>query len=209
MINKNQKVLEFGCGNGFFLDILKENGIDCAGIEINDKAIKIARQRGHTIFNDKLENLSLILKNSYDILCSFQVFEHINNPGYVINKLLEILKPKGQLIISVPNNDSYIKNDDDGVLNMPPHHMLLWDENSLKKLENFFPLKVIDIYYEPLQTEHFGSYLKVVTDPLVKMTGIVGKILRKIFLPIAIKFIPFFSKNIIGQNILVRFEKLN
>lgn len=208
-INKTQKVLEFGCGDGLFLDFLKEDGIQCAGLEINDSAIQNARQKGHLIFNDKLEDLSLSMENSYDIICSFQVFEHINNPYFVIKNLLKILKKNGQLLISVPNNDSFLKSDKDAILNMPPHHMLLWDTNSLKNLEKFFPLKVIDIYYEPLQKEHFGSYLKIITDPVVEKTGIFGKIIRRILLPVAIKLMPLFSKNITGQNIFVRFEKIS
>jgi|ERR1035437_1546480 2-polyprenyl-3-methyl-5-hydroxy-6-metoxy-1,4-benzoquinol methylase len=207
-IDKSKKVLEFGCGDALFLDILKSANIECAGVEINLSAIEKAKNKGHVIFNEELEILSKHLKEQYDIICSFQVLEHINNLKLVIENLLKILKKGGYLIISVPNNDSFIKKDQEGVLNMPPHHMILWDETSLRSLESLFNLKIKDIFFEPLQEEHYEGYYRIISDTFVNKTKIFGKILRRIIRPLGKIFISLISNRIIGQNILVVYEKL-
>lgn len=66
MSNDFKKILEFGSGEGKFLDLLRNNKIDCCGIEINQNAIKISQMKGHTIFNGKkLKEISSNNKNNF------------------------------------------------------------------------------------------------------------------------------------------------
>ena len=159
-------ILEIGCAEGNYLDkIRKQYQLNVTGIEINSLAVKRAREKGLTIYEERIENHSSKNKFKYDIICSFQVLEHISDVKSFIEACLTCLKTEGILIISVPNNLSFI-SEFDAILNMPPHHVGLWDESSLQKISSFFSMKFDSIYKEPLQEYHkeffkFTIYRKV------------------------------------------------
>jgi 2-polyprenyl-3-methyl-5-hydroxy-6-metoxy-1,4-benzoquinol methylase len=161
---KSSKVLEVGCGNGEFLDRLKtELSADILGLELNENTIEIKNY----ILNETIETHSKKFPETYDIVCSFQVMEHIANIKTFIESQLVVLKRGGKLIVSVPNNDSFIKLGIN-ILNMPPHHNGLWNKDSLFALQKLFPLKLTNIIYEPLQSYHTNYFIKTTVAYLKK-----------------------------------------
>jgi hypothetical protein len=61
----------------------------------------------------------------------------------------------------VPNHDSFVGLDKMGILDMPPHHMGLWDEKSLRSLCKIFDIQLNKLYFEPLQSYHVDYYLGI------------------------------------------------
>ncbi|WP_128330203.1 class I SAM-dependent methyltransferase [Apibacter sp. HY039] len=99
------KILDYGCGDGSFLNFIKKNNFRVEGYEPNIKAklnaeVKIGKQH---IF----DNIDSINSNSYDIITLWHVLEHIPNPEEIILKLKSKLNKEGILIIAVPNFESY------------------------------------------------------------------------------------------------------
>jgi len=157
IIDKKDKVLEIGSGYGDFISNLTENGFNIVGLELNEKAPMIGKKKGITIYNQTIQNFSLNTMQRFDVICTFQVLEHIANVSEFINAALSVLKPRGKFIISVPNNESLIIKTNDLIpTNAPPHHLGLWDHNSLIKLHKYFNLSVESILFEPLQKYHEG-----------------------------------------------------
>ncbi len=153
------KLLEVGCGRGDYLrELKKHRKVEVTGLELNHLALE-----GNEDLDIRLESIqehASLFPDSYDFVCSYQVLEHLSFVEEIISAMTTCLKPGGQLLISVPNNDGFIgKNAHPGsFLNMPPHHMGLWGENSLKSLERYFPLKLKSLVKEPLQKIHYGPY---------------------------------------------------
>ena len=87
------------------------------------------------------------------------------------------LKIGGKLIIAVPNNETFVGSSN-SPLNSPPHHMGLWDTKSLKSLIKLFPLKIVNIHYEGLQSYHIDEYMNSVF--YSKYSYIFRMILRKL-----------------------------
>jgi 2-polyprenyl-3-methyl-5-hydroxy-6-metoxy-1,4-benzoquinol methylase len=134
-ISAYSQLLEIGAGSGhFLLKAHKEKKVHIVGLELNDHAIKQAEENNVKIIKDNLESFSLNNPNCFDIVASFQVLEHITNVKNFFESSLKLLKKNGLLIVSVPNNDSFIKYDYQNVLNMPPHHMGIWTKTSLLKI---------------------------------------------------------------------------
>jgi SAM-dependent methyltransferase len=161
-VNENDSVLEIGCGKGYFIQYLQEyKNANCVGLElISDKENMPEKV---SIKNIPVEDFSRNNSESFDISCSFQVLEHISNVKDFLNAQINCIKKGGKLIISVPNNDSFIKYDSSFILNMPPHHMGMWEESSLRELEKHFGIRLIDIQFEPLQPYHFDYYYRTIT----------------------------------------------
>jgi len=175
LIKSGERVLEIGCGDGSFLKKLSEKNIKVRGLEFNEEAIKKCRERGLNVTGETIQEHAQNHKNEYDITCSFQVMEHIADIKNALTASLGVLKKGGKLIISVPNNDSFLGKDKYNLMNLPPHHQGLWNENSLKNLEKIYPLKLEKIYLEPLQTYHYRLYYGI----------IFADKIRKIFCPLA------------------------
>ncbi len=161
LIEKGAKVLEVGSGSGFFINELKKREIRATGLELNSRGIKEAEKIGVTLLKETIQAHSGSNANTYDAVCSFQVLEHISQPLSFLESKIKCLKKGGKLIIGVPNNDSYLKDNkmDNKVLNMPPHHVGLWTLNSLKSLEKLFAIKLEDVYYEPMIGANVSVYV--------------------------------------------------
>lgn len=156
---EGNRVLEIGCGVGFFMDRLREKGVSVTGLELNEAAVEIGKRSGLDIRNQELSQHARENCEVYDVVCSFQVLEHVSRVREFIQGCLDALKPGGRLIVGVPNNNPYLyKYDKYNALNLPPHHMGLWDCQSLGSLQNVFNVQLERIWIEPLDDYFFHVY---------------------------------------------------
>ncbi|MBU2025919.1 MAG: class I SAM-dependent methyltransferase [Patescibacteria group bacterium] len=110
-IKKNDKLLDFGCGNGRLIDLLKHPQKNYLGIDISHQLVKIARKLhpGYKFqfinFNNPQEPKNLPQKY-FDIITSIAVFHHFpkgQRRSLILKKIKSLLKPQGRLIITVWN----------------------------------------------------------------------------------------------------------
>jgi len=210
-LKEDMHILEIGCAEGDFLDrVRKTYRLNVAGIETNSKAIKRAREKGLTVYEEIIEKHSLNNALQYDIICTFQVLEHISNVKSFIDACLTCLKSEGILILSVPNNLSFI-SEYDYILNMPPHHSGLWNEYSLQRISSFFGMTVESIYKEPLQEYHkdiFKSTIYTKVFGIAYKNRVSRKLLQLLLLtPFIDKHVEYFSKWISGHTIIAVYRK--
>lgn len=84
-----------------------------------------------------------------------------------------MLKKNGLLIFSVPNMDSFIGDTINNTLNLPPHHLSHWSEETIRYMNKIFPLSLVDIYYEPVYLDFHKKWYKEtkLKKSLIKLTG--------------------------------------
>lgn len=212
LIKKGNNVLEIGCGKGSFLEKIQYDGVHCTGLEINESAAKHSQDKRLKIINRPIELFAKNHTQQYDFVCAFQVLEHIANVYNFLKAAVQVLKPGANLVISVPNNDSLIfKTNQKLILNMPPHHMGLWDIKSLIKIQEYFGLRIESIQLEPLQEYHQG-YAKILLNDNIstmmhKKLGFLSNYLRKPIAEIIGLNIATISPYINGHTILVVYSK--
>jgi 2-polyprenyl-3-methyl-5-hydroxy-6-metoxy-1,4-benzoquinol methylase len=97
------KILDIGAGTGDFLFIAKQNGWQTTGVEPSDKARKIAISKGISF----VENTTQIEDHSFDVITMWHVLEHVPDLEQQKKELKRLLKPKGVLVIAVPNFKSF------------------------------------------------------------------------------------------------------
>lgn len=104
---KGGKILDIGCSSGAFLGFLKAKGWDVYGLDNSAFAIKIAAQHlGDRVSLTTLAEASYPL-NSFDVVCLFEVLEHVPDTSVHLQEIHRILKPGGILCLSVPNFASW------------------------------------------------------------------------------------------------------
>lgn len=206
IISDNDHVLEVGSGSGHFLSLLANRNIKSVGLELNSKAAEETRKQGFIVHTQLLEEHALTNENKYDVVCSFQVLEHIANPRSYLLNAIKVLKPGGKVIIAVPNNNPYIfKHDVFHTLNLPPHHAGLWNKETFENLPKFFPVTLNSIFIEPL-FDYKEWYLTQVN--YQKSNGsILGALLPLVPRPLYKMILSVFKNSIQGRNIIAVFTK--
>ncbi len=103
VLNKKAKILEVGSGTGYMVKTLRNEGYDITGTEVNDNYIQFSQDEfGIKLL--KLNDKKLPFKNnSFDIVMSFDVLEHIPNTNQHLKEVKRVLKEDGQYIFSTPN----------------------------------------------------------------------------------------------------------
>jgi SAM-dependent methyltransferase len=200
------KVLELGAGRGTFIEHLKDAGHDVCGLELNPKVAEQCRAKGLEVYTETVEEHAASHAAAYDVICSFQVMEHVCDVAGFIASSLQALRPGGRLIASVPNNIPYLfRYDKYNTLNLPPHHMGLWDEASLRRLPKFFEMAVLAVVTEPLHPHQVDYYWQVGRrhgpESPGAHSGVVGR-LRLWHLRREVR-----RERIHGRNLLAVFEK--
>ena len=99
-------VLDIGCGVGDFLCIMDKQGWKTIGIEPSEEAKEIAEKRlNHKVL--KPEDLQNLETQSLDLITMWHVLEHVDDLKEEIHQIERILKPKGRLVLALPNFKSY------------------------------------------------------------------------------------------------------
>ena len=148
-IQPNEKVLDIGCGVGNFLISAKKKTDKVFGLELNEKAVSVCESKGLSVYNQTIQHHAEDHKEYYDVVCMFQVLEHVYDVKDFIQAALQVLKPGGKLIIGVPNNEPYFLGYDKYcTLNLPPHHMGLWNKQVFEKFASLFNLSILKMQYD-------------------------------------------------------------
>jgi ubiquinone/menaquinone biosynthesis C-methylase UbiE len=103
---KNSKILDLGCGPGYFLDEMKTRGYtDVTGVTLSPGDIKICEEKGHTI---KKYDLSFLPQSegyydeSVDMIFLRHALEHSPYPIFSLMEYNRVLKQFGKIYIEVP-----------------------------------------------------------------------------------------------------------
>lgn len=179
-IKQSDRVLEVGSGKGAFAKKLKlKNYI---GLDFSLNAKTIAEKNGITIENKTIEEFASENLNMFDVVASFQVLEHVTKPNDFIESKLKSLSRGGYMIIAVPSENSFYKYMVNGILNMPPHHLTRWSDDTLGYIAKKYNLELINIYHEKVQPVHKKLYFQtLIESSILKIKLLDNPIKRKVF----------------------------
>ena len=110
MVRTNDEILETGCGAGYGSCMLSHRARSVVAIDYSPAALRYARERYSA------PNLTHLLMNchslgfadaSFDLVVSFEVFEHLEQPDTYLGECRRVLRPGGRLVLSTPNRSSW------------------------------------------------------------------------------------------------------
>jgi len=145
-LGRKGSLLEIGCGNGFFLsEALDQGYAEVHGVEPSSDAIAHADERVRKQIVCDMMRPGLFPPASFDVICLFQVFDHISDPRAVIEECVRILRPGG-LILFFQHNIHAVSARLLGKLSpiIDIEHTFLYSPQTLARLCALCGLQTID-----------------------------------------------------------------
>lgn len=123
-------ILEVGPGRSGFLEAALAKFSKCSAIEPSSDFKKYLSEKGIEVVSDFLENAPATKK--YDVIALFQVMEHFRDPVEATNKIGDLIKEDGLLILDVPDIKRPFRSLDRYFLRYV--HLSYFSETTLSKL---------------------------------------------------------------------------
>ncbi|MUG97020.1 methyltransferase domain-containing protein [Scytonema sp. UIC 10036] len=99
-----KKILDIGCGWGQALFYFQNKGMVCYGFDPAPEAVSYANKHGLNVVQAGMEKMDVFEGHEFDVVTLLNVLEHLADPVATLREIKErLLKPKGLLIIDVPN----------------------------------------------------------------------------------------------------------
>lgn len=99
---KDLDLIDIGCGNGEYIELLRSIGGKVIGIETDPAACSVLRDRHIPFIEGSIEDARLA-ENSANVITMRHAIEHIRDPLHTINECFRVLRPGGKLILRTPN----------------------------------------------------------------------------------------------------------
>ncbi len=178
-------VFDNGCGVGQYVAHLQPLAGRVIGLEFDHEQAVQARVRGEQILRGAGERLPFP-KNSFDVILSHEVIEHVRDDRLAIAEMVRTLRPGGRLLLFCPNRGypfethgiywrSRYRFGNKPLVNWLPRplrdrfapHVRVYTRRDLEKLFAGLPVRFVE------RTIIFGAY-----DNLINRFGLAGRVLR-------------------------------
>ncbi len=121
---KGTKLLDFGCGNGQFLNLARKQGFKASGIDQNTELT--------------IEDYS---NQKFDVINCVEVIEHLISPREIVDHFHRVLKPGGIVYLESSFTDHLGNLANSGYVNPEIGHVLVHSRKSLEMLfDKFQPI---------------------------------------------------------------------
>lgn len=160
---ENRRVLELGCGSGGNLELLGQYG-ELYAMELDDHAREYANRRGLCVVQKGSLPDDIPFNNiQFDMICLFDVLEHVENDIGTLKALSKLLSPEGVIIVTVPAYD-FLWCDHDTL----HFHQRRYTRSQLAALARVAGLKVA-----------YSSYFNCLLFPLIAGVRFLEKLTNK------------------------------
>ena len=181
-LKSNCKVLDLGCGFGYYLKFLKKKNIQCKGLEPATNISNFCKK--NLKLNVVSSTLYLEKNNEYDLITLFDVIEHLKNPLEYFRIINAKMKKNGFCVIYTPNIHSLgyaLMGSEQNTL-LPFEHLCFFNKQSFSYLakNSGFSIHTIENYgFDIMDYLMLKEYKDKVnyTEKLKEMTTIVQAII--------------------------------
>jgi 2-polyprenyl-3-methyl-5-hydroxy-6-metoxy-1,4-benzoquinol methylase len=133
-VSRSSPILEIGCGGGFLLEWLCENGFtNVEGVDVSDEQVNIAVARGLSVRRDDAFAALQNRQQAFGAVIAIDVVEHFTKDEnlQLFQAVSRSLVPGGAFIIQTPNGDALLPGP---VIYGDLTHMTIFNSNSLTQL---------------------------------------------------------------------------
>lgn len=132
------KILDVGCGKGYFVEVCCNAGYDAYGIDVSRKAVEAAVARGLPCRAGELSSQS-DWHSVFDVVTCFATIEHVPRPHEFLSSIRKVLRPGGWLFIDTGLAGDWVEHLAPGFCqwyDAPQHIFVFSDRGLIDLLEN-------------------------------------------------------------------------
>lgn len=108
MFNDDNILVDIGCGVGFFLEVVKEEGWNIVGVEISIIVVNYCCDKGLDIINSSFDvDLISFLKN-IKVVYMCNILEYVFDLFFFINVVFDKFVSGGVLVVGVFNDFNFL-----------------------------------------------------------------------------------------------------
>jgi len=163
-------LLDVGCGNGSFLDMMQQLGWEVVGVDPDGEAVSTARRIfGLKVFQGSLDDVKFP-DNHFDAITMNHVIEHVYDPVILLKECHRVLKPGGVLVVVTPNIKSmghYMFCEHWRGLEVP-RHLLLFSPQTLRACT-----ETAGLHIEEIRTTASGATWMWAASSLLRRDGVL------------------------------------
>jgi SAM-dependent methyltransferase len=128
LVRPGHRVLDVGCGEGYFAALVP--AAEYVGLDPNVEA----PPGGPRVLRETLAAHAVRQPGHYDVVCGFQVIEHVADPLAMARDMVRCLRPGGMLVLAMPFAGSALADIPNNLINLPPHHLSWWSDDAAHAL---------------------------------------------------------------------------
>jgi len=148
LVRERGRIMEIGCGSGFFLErALDEGFAEAWGVEPSVAAVEQASERVRSRIRIGLYDRTTFEAEQFDVICAFQILDHAPDPAAMLRACVEHLRPGGVVLFI---------NHDAGALSarllgelspiVDVEHTVLFDQGTMRHLFEHCGLRVERVF---------------------------------------------------------------
>lgn len=140
---KKGKLLDVGCGSGYFLSASRQDGWQITGTEPDANTRRQAEERTKVALKNSIQELDD--QSQFDVITMWHVLEHVHQLQETLEWLRSHCRPKGHLIIAVPNYHSWDAQhyQEHWAAYDVPRHLYHFSPDTIKKLLQRYGFEVL------------------------------------------------------------------
>jgi len=155
---KEKRMLDVGCGTGFFISAAKEKCKYVYGSEFSDiRRAEAVQRTGLAVFSQPLDELP---ERDMDIITAFDLLEHIPEPIPFMRSVDDLLKPGGFVFLYVPNFDSFsmkVMRENSPTVDST-EHVLFYNQKSLEFIAKAFGYRIVHTETQGMDIENIIAF---------------------------------------------------
>lgn len=137
---KGLELLDVGCGWGQALLGFRTKGFVCYGFDPASDAVSYLRRRRLNVVEAGMDTMDVFGGKTFDVVTMFNVLEHLADPIGALGQIRRLLKPRGVLVVDVPNEFNPFQLAARSLHHLPewwvapPQHLSYFSPMTLRKL---------------------------------------------------------------------------
>ncbi|HET6989568.1 MAG TPA: class I SAM-dependent methyltransferase [Kribbella sp.] len=175
------RVLEVGCGYGYFLQAALDAGYDAYGVDLSPAAVKWAAERHPgRVFCGLMEEVPEIQDQQYDVIFGSHLIEHLTEPADFLSTASRMLRPGGLIVMVTPNIKSLLARVSGRrwVSFKIPEHVSYYDPQTITTLleRSGFSVRAVDSAYQHYALPFVASRVRELLDPVSRIVPPVERL---------------------------------
>ena len=200
------KLLDIGCGYGFFLEAARRGNWEVYGIDISKHAADYAQNKfSLNVSHGTIED-ARFPECFFDVITMWDLIEHLNDPRDFIQKVRQYVKQNGLIVIKTPNQDSLYTHLGDLIYKISAAKILfpILSQYGYSHLYRFSPMTIKSL----LEQEGFRVFKTIKENSNLKiLTQQHKNYAEKLHMKTLLYLISFFAEVLQMQNQIIVYAK--